>query len=129
MANDAELLVQLQKVPSLKGLLHGFEESEESYLRLTTEELVLLFIWTRPLVTTVQTNDQFSQYARGILGVDVIQAQGLLRNCPGDETHLLVIVETYVKLHNSVAPDEYVTLLRNAVYNQEKALEVKATLS
>lgn len=59
----------------------------------------------------------------------MIQAQGMLRNCPGEETHLLVIVETYMKLFNSLAGDEYFQLLRNAVYNQEKALEVKATLS
>jgi hypothetical protein len=129
MANDAQLLHELKKVPSLRNLLYSFDESESSSLRLKTEELVLLFIWTRPLVTTVATNDQFTQYARGILGVDVIQAQGLLRNCPGEENHLLVIVETYMKLANSLPGDEFLGLLRNAVYSRDKALELKATLS
>jgi hypothetical protein len=41
---------------------------------LTNEELVLLLIWTRPLVTNVTNNDEYSIFARGILGVDVIQA-------------------------------------------------------
>lgn len=112
----------------MRNLLYSFEEKENSRLRLKTEELVLLFIWTRPLVTTVASNDQFSQYARGILGVDVIQAQGLLRNCPGEENHLLIIVETYLKLSNSLPSDEYLALLRNAVYTKEKASELQGTL-
>jgi len=29
-------------------------------------------IWTSPLVTTTTTNDEYSIYARGILGVDVL---------------------------------------------------------
>lgn len=42
--------------------------------QLTNEEVVLLMVWTSPLVTNTSTNDEYSVYARGILGVDVIQA-------------------------------------------------------
>lgn len=39
---------------------------------LTSEEIVLLLIWTRPVVTNIKHEDEYSTYARGILGVDVI---------------------------------------------------------
>jgi len=41
---------------------------------LSNEEIVLLLIWTSPLVTSVTNNDEYSVYARGILGVDVLEA-------------------------------------------------------
>jgi len=63
--------------------------------QLSNEEVVLLLIWTSPLVTSVNNNDEYSTYARGILGVDVLQAQGMLRNCQTDENHLINIVESY----------------------------------
>lgn len=77
----------------MTSLLHGIKPDQ-----LSNEEIVLLLIWTSPLVTTVTKNDEYSVYARGILGVDVVEAQGLLRNCKTNENHLINIVESYFEL-------------------------------
>lgn len=64
-----QILQDLVQKPQLQSLLYGVKPDI-----LNNEEIVLLFIWTRPLVTNVKNNDEYSIYARGILGVDVIQA-------------------------------------------------------
>lgn len=76
---------------------------------ISNEEVVLLFIWTRPLVTNVKlNNDEYSIYARGILGVDVIQAQGLLRNCEQPQNNNLIeVVESYFKISRSLDDFSY----------------------
>jgi hypothetical protein len=63
------IIDELRKHKSLSTLLTGVKPEQ-----LTNEEIVLLLIWTSPLVTTTTTNDEYSIYARGILGVDVLQA-------------------------------------------------------
>lgn len=63
------ILDELKKFPSLKNLLEGIQPEQ-----LSNEEIVLLLIWTSPLVTHTGNNDEYSIYARGILGVDTIQA-------------------------------------------------------
>lgn len=88
-----EILEDLMRQPSLQNLLYGVTPEY-----LSNEEIVLLLIWTRPLVTNVSNNDEYSVYARGILGADVIQSQGLLRNCESPENNLINIVESYFKL-------------------------------
>ena len=60
-----------------------------------------------------------------------MQAHGLLRNC--DRSHyennnLINIVETYFSLARSLSENEYLALLRNAVYSQAKATELRNTL-
>eukprot|EP00347_Sterkiella_histriomuscorum_P017190 403350327 len=117
------ILQDLIKQQSLQSLLHNVKPEF-----LSNEEVVLLFIWTRPLVTNVKQNDEYSIYARGILGVDVIQSQGLLRNCETLENNLINIVESYFKLQRSMDDYEYDQLLRKAVYSAEKSQEVKSKL-
>jgi hypothetical protein len=63
------IIDELRKHKSLSTLLLGVKPEQ-----LSNEEIVLLLIWTSPLVTTTTTNDEYSIYARGILGVDVLQA-------------------------------------------------------
>lgn len=58
---------ELKKHKSLQTLLTGVKPEQ-----LSNEEIVLLLIWTSPLVTTTTNNDEYSIYARGILGVDVL---------------------------------------------------------
>jgi hypothetical protein len=91
------IISELKKHQSLATLLHGVKPEQ-----LSNEEIVLLLIWTSPLVTSITTNDEYSIYARGILGVDVMQAQGLLRNCETQENHLINIVESYFKMMRSM---------------------------
>ena len=60
-----------------------------------------------------------------------MQAHGLLRNCERskyENNNLINIVETYFSLARSLPESEYLTLLRNAVYSQAKANELKNTL-
>lgn len=66
-----------------------------------------------------------------MLGVDGIQAHGLLRNCDWsniENNNLINIVETYFKLARSLPDQEYIKLIRNAVYSQDKAVELKQTM-
>ena len=65
----AAIIDELRKHKSLISLLHGIKAEQ-----LSNEEIVLLLIWTSPLVTSVTNNDEYSVYARGILGVDVLEA-------------------------------------------------------
>jgi hypothetical protein len=58
---------ELLELPSLRSLLFGIKPQS-----LSNEEIVLLLIWTKPLVTNTKNNDEYSIFARGILGVDVI---------------------------------------------------------
>ena len=60
-----------------------------------------------------------------------MQAHGLLRNCERskyENNNLINIVETYFSLARALSETEYLTLLRNAVYSQSKALELRNTL-
>lgn len=61
------ILQDLLKQSSLQSLLYNIKPEF-----LSNEEAILLFIWTRPLITNVKNNDEYSIYARGILGIDVI---------------------------------------------------------
>jgi hypothetical protein len=117
------ILDSLRKFESLKVLLHGIEPEQ-----LSNEEIVLLMVWTSPLVTNTTTNDEYSTYARGILGVDVVQAQGLLRNCHTQENHLINVVESYFVIAKQTPEKQYLQVLRNAVYQIDKAYELKDTL-
>lgn len=60
-----------------------------------------------------------------------MQAHGLLRNCDRsiyENNNLINIVETYFSLARSLTETEYIALLRNAVYSQAKAVELRNTL-
>ena len=60
-----------------------------------------------------------------------MQAHGLLRNCDRskyESNNLINIVETYFSLARSLSEPEYLALLRNAVYSQAKASELRNTL-
>ena len=66
-----------------------------------------------------------------MLSVDSMQAHGLLRNCDRSKyegNNLVNIVETYFSLARSLSEPEYLALLRNAVYSQAKAEELRNTL-
>ena len=117
------IIQDLKKQPSLQSLLSGIQADY-----LSNEEVILMYIWTRPLVTSINNNDEYSIYARGILGVDVIQAQGLLRNCEKNENNLINVVETFFKLARTHSIEEYEAILKKAVYSSEKATEVRLTL-
>jgi hypothetical protein len=63
-----------------------------------------------------------------VLGIDGVQAHGLLRNCDysnPENNNLINIVETYFKIARSQTEEDYLKLLRNAVYSEKKALELK----
>lgn len=104
------------------------------------DELVLLLIWTKPLVppqgSTAQQRqaylkDKYAVQARAVLNIDSMQSQGLLRNCDrrSDATNnLITIVETHFSLARSMPEDAYMALLRNAVYSATKATELKQSL-
>jgi len=74
---------------------------------LGTEELVLLLIWTKPVVMPpglaqheqdAYAKDEYAGSARSVLGIDGVQAHGLLRNCfysDANNNNLINIVETY----------------------------------
>ena len=81
-----------------------------------------MLIWTRPLIGTDHPD---TIKARANLGIDGIQAQGLLRNCTGyPQKHTLAILETYFKLSRQMNLQAYKTLLTNAVYSSAKADEL-----
>jgi len=92
----------------------------------------MLAVWSRPLIQTYQQmrRDEFAAKARSVLGVDGPQVQGLARNLdPGLPVTLITMVECYAALQRKISnEDEYIKMLRNAVYNQAKAMEVKKTL-
>ena len=55
-----------------------------------------------------------------MLNIDSMQAHGLLRNCDRSSyqnNNLITVVETYFSLARSLVEDEYMGLLRNAVYS------------
>lgn len=79
--------------------------------------------------------DEYAARARTILGADGVQVQGLIRNCePGkdfrkdDPNNLIKVVEGYFALQKRLSEDDYVRILRNAVYSHAKAMEIKKTL-
>ena len=75
--------------------------------------------------------DTYVQQARAVINVDSTQAHGLLRNCDRsnhDKNNLINVVETYFSLARSMPDHEYQNLLRNAVYSQTKAQELKNSL-
>jgi hypothetical protein len=119
----AAIIDELRKHKSLVSLLHGIKAEQ-----LSNEEIVLLLIWTSPLVTSVTNNDEYSVYARGILGVDVMEAQGLLRNCKTAENHLINIVESYWDMMQAMPEPQFIQVLRNAAYSLDKAYELQKTL-
>jgi hypothetical protein len=99
---------------------------------LSEDEQIMLAVWSRPLIQTYQQmrRDEFAAKARSVLGVDGPQVQGLARNLdPGLPVTLITMVECYAALQRKISnEDEYIKMLRNAVYNQAKAMEVKKTL-
>jgi hypothetical protein len=99
----AAIIDELRKHKSLVSLLHGIKAEQ-----LSNEEIVLLLIWTSPMVTSVTNNDEYSVYARGILGVDVMEAQGLLRNCKTAENHLINIVESYWDMMRAMPEPQFI---------------------
>ena len=117
------IIDSLRQFESLKLLLTGVEPDQ-----LSNEEVVLLMVWTSPLVTNTTTNDEYSVYARGILGVDVMQAQGLLRNCKTQENHLINIIDSYFTLMRQTPEKQFIQILRNSVYQLDKAYELRDTL-
>jgi len=62
------------------------------------------------------------------LGIDVIQAQGLLKHTATGENHLIAIVESYFRFQREMETDDFVVFLRNAVYSLDKAIELQKTL-
>lgn len=60
--------------------------------------------------------------------MDVLEAQGLLRNCKTTENHLINIVESYFEYMRQMPEQQFLQVLRNAVYSMDKAYDLQKTL-
>jgi hypothetical protein len=58
------------------------------------------------------------------LGVDPIQAQGLVKATEFHVDNLISIVESFYKYQTSLAEDKFLIMLKNCVYSVEKAVEL-----
>lgn len=59
----------------------------------------------------------------------MLEAQGLLRNCKTNENHLINIVESYFEYMRQMPEQQFLQVLRNAVYSMDKAYDLQKTLA
>ena len=66
-------------------------------------------------------DSEFSKYGRGILGVDIIESQGLVK-ASHHQNHLIGVIETFYAKYNLLEYEEFLTILTQATYKKGKAL-------
>lgn len=62
------------------------------------------------------------------MGVDPIQAQGLVKATEHHIDNLISVVESFYKYQTSLAEDKFLIMLKNCVYSVEKAIELVAKI-
>ena len=94
--------------------------------------MTILRIWTAPFLTSNinKEEDYFSIKARSFLGIDTLEAQGLLKECfdtkeTKKEDNLIHIIVSLTAKASALTEIQYLEILRDCVYSNEKAVQVR----